>query len=227
MEDPVVLAQTGQTFDKVSIETWFARENSSRCPLTGEALSTTQTVPNYALRSLIQTWAQEHGAEDVSEYNTRFGKVRRLSSRLGSLSLRGSADVESASSSGRDNSDDDGGTANAPTEADNEQEGTGQEETEASRFYPALLPAAEPQERPVSTAGDHGPHTLSAANLEPHVARELTHSDTTIARRGSVEPEDLTWHDTAAGEQPGAYPSVRHTPVTPANRIQAMQVRGK
>lgn len=61
MTDPVILA-TGQTFDRVSIQRWLD-SGQVRCPMTKQMLYDTKLIPNYALRSLINQWAETNGVE--------------------------------------------------------------------------------------------------------------------------------------------------------------------
>jgi hypothetical protein len=52
MRDPVITAD-GQTYERTEIEKWFALGNRTS-PLTGEALPSTNLIPNIALRNAIQ-----------------------------------------------------------------------------------------------------------------------------------------------------------------------------
>ncbi|KAK8663747.1 hypothetical protein V6N13_083552 [Hibiscus sabdariffa] len=54
--DPVTLS-TGQTYDRSSIEKWFAHGNLT-CPVTMQKLHDPSLVPNHNLRHLIQQWRQ-------------------------------------------------------------------------------------------------------------------------------------------------------------------------
>eukprot|EP01018_Ginkgo_biloba_P015197 Gb_29276 [translate_table: standard] len=58
MRDPVIVA-TGQTYDRFSITRWI-NEGHSTCPNSGQVLSHTNLIPNYALRNLIHQWCEEH-----------------------------------------------------------------------------------------------------------------------------------------------------------------------
>ena len=48
MEDPVVVAQTGNTYERRAIEEWFATSNTD--PLTNEELEDATLIPNNVLR---------------------------------------------------------------------------------------------------------------------------------------------------------------------------------
>jgi len=65
MRDPVVLVETGQTYDRKCIEEWFARANVT-CPVTGQEVNSVQLTPNFALKSLASMWVEVHGYEEVS-----------------------------------------------------------------------------------------------------------------------------------------------------------------
>lgn len=57
MRDPVVV-QTGQTYDRGSINLWFESGHNT-CPKTSQTLSHTDLIPNRALKSLIAMWCRE------------------------------------------------------------------------------------------------------------------------------------------------------------------------
>ncbi|GLT36539.1 hypothetical protein SLA2020_109110 [Shorea laevis] len=59
MSDPVTLS-TGHTYDRGSIMKWF-RSGNATCPKTGERLTTTEFVPNLAIRGIIQQYRIENG----------------------------------------------------------------------------------------------------------------------------------------------------------------------
>lgn len=66
MKDPVTLS-TGITYDRESIEKWIDGGNHT-CPMTKQALSSIEPVPNQALRMMIQDWCVEkrsYGIERV------------------------------------------------------------------------------------------------------------------------------------------------------------------
>ncbi|XP_042497147.1 U-box domain-containing protein 26-like [Macadamia integrifolia] len=54
MRDPVTV-NTGQTYDRPSIESWVATGNTT-CPVTRSPLSDFTLIPNHTLRRLIQDW---------------------------------------------------------------------------------------------------------------------------------------------------------------------------
>jgi len=58
MKDPVIVAETGQTYERKQIEEWF-NENSSD-PLTNVDLKNKLLIPNIALRSTIENFNKKH-----------------------------------------------------------------------------------------------------------------------------------------------------------------------
>lgn len=59
MTDPVTVS-TGQTYDRSSIQRWLKAGNIT-CPKTGERLTSTELVPNSALRKLIKRFCADNG----------------------------------------------------------------------------------------------------------------------------------------------------------------------
>ncbi|XP_047058561.1 U-box domain-containing protein 16-like [Lolium rigidum] len=59
MRDPVVAA-SGQTYDRESIDRWF-NSGKSTCPKTGQVLTSLDLVPNKSLKNLITKWCRENG----------------------------------------------------------------------------------------------------------------------------------------------------------------------
>ena len=56
MEDPVV-ASDGHSYDRTYIEAWL--QNSNMSPKTGGTIDK-RLIPNYAMRSQIETWIEVH-----------------------------------------------------------------------------------------------------------------------------------------------------------------------
>lgn len=56
-KDPVLLVESGQTYSRESIEKWFEKGHRT-CPLTGKELNSTQLVPNYVVKGLVQSWME-------------------------------------------------------------------------------------------------------------------------------------------------------------------------
>jgi len=59
MHDPVVVVETGQVYDNVSIRHWFEAGNNT-CPLTGVSLTSQKLTRLPTLRSGIAQWAKRH-----------------------------------------------------------------------------------------------------------------------------------------------------------------------
>eukprot|EP00879_Flechtneria_rotunda_P027147 GHRR01029021.1.p1 GENE.GHRR01029021.1~~GHRR01029021.1.p1 ORF type:complete len:470 (+),score=118.57 GHRR01029021.1:109-1518(+) len=61
MANPVVLAETGQTYEAVNIQRWLESHNT--CPVTNKVLKSKLLTPNYSLKTIIHEWAQQHGVK--------------------------------------------------------------------------------------------------------------------------------------------------------------------
>lgn len=60
MHDPVVLIETGQIYDRESINGWFER-GCFTCPMTGTRLISRSLISLHSLRESITHWAEESG----------------------------------------------------------------------------------------------------------------------------------------------------------------------
>ena len=58
MTDPV-MAMDGQSYERSSIEAWFA-EGKRTSPKTNAALDSVNLIPNLALKTMIQDWRERH-----------------------------------------------------------------------------------------------------------------------------------------------------------------------
>ncbi|GMJ04533.1 hypothetical protein like AT5G37490 [Hibiscus trionum] len=66
MSDPVTLS-SGITYDRESIEKWIEAGNFT-CPLTNQAMTSLEPIPNHVIRRKIQDWCVEnrsHGIERI------------------------------------------------------------------------------------------------------------------------------------------------------------------
>ncbi|KAJ0458129.1 putative U box domain, Zinc finger, RING/FYVE/PHD-type [Helianthus annuus] len=72
MKDPVTLS-TGITYDRESIEKWLCTKNHDTCPITRQALTDIELIPNHTLRRSIQSWCA---------INAPFGMERLPTPRL-------------------------------------------------------------------------------------------------------------------------------------------------
>lgn len=62
MRDPVLLVETGQVYDRSSIEGWF-KAGKSTCPVSGAKVKQMRLSPIFPLRSAIQAYAKEQNIE--------------------------------------------------------------------------------------------------------------------------------------------------------------------
>eukprot|EP00210_Caulerpa_lentillifera_P008472 g8082.t1 len=60
LKDPVLLVESGVTYDLSSINDWFSKGNSVD-PITRIGITTTELVPNYALKEICNTFLLEQG----------------------------------------------------------------------------------------------------------------------------------------------------------------------
>ncbi|KAI3667661.1 hypothetical protein L6452_42730 [Arctium lappa] len=68
MEDPVFVS-TGQTYERLAIQTWIQAGNGT-CPKTGQFLTNTTLTPNYALRYLIVQWRETNRIDEPKGAST-------------------------------------------------------------------------------------------------------------------------------------------------------------
>jgi hypothetical protein len=64
IEDPVILVESGQTYDRKSIETWLKDHDTD--PLSGEKLTNKQLITNFAVKKLIEE-CQEKENKKIKE----------------------------------------------------------------------------------------------------------------------------------------------------------------
>ncbi|XP_059669852.1 E3 ubiquitin-protein ligase PUB24-like [Cornus florida] len=65
MKDPVI-AITGITYDRESIEHWLFKGQNTTCPVTKQPLPTeSDLIPNHTLRRLIQAWCIQNGTDPI------------------------------------------------------------------------------------------------------------------------------------------------------------------
>ncbi len=60
MTDPVLLAESGHSYDRESLMEWFARGHN-RDPKTNLPLRSVAVIPNHTLRQSIEAWRTRHG----------------------------------------------------------------------------------------------------------------------------------------------------------------------
>eukprot|EP00618_Florenciella_parvula_P031928 CAMPEP_0119543064 /NCGR_PEP_ID=MMETSP1344-20130328/53924_1 /TAXON_ID=236787 /ORGANISM="Florenciella parvula, Strain CCMP2471" /LENGTH=656 /DNA_ID=CAMNT_0007587337 /DNA_START=35 /DNA_END=2005 /DNA_ORIENTATION=- len=64
MEEPVMLVQSGQTYDREAILTWLIK-NPNKCPLTGDFEGEAKVQPNYAVKGLVDKWVEVEQAREA------------------------------------------------------------------------------------------------------------------------------------------------------------------
>jgi hypothetical protein len=60
MASPVILAETGVTYEEASIAEWL--ETHDTCPVTGQQLGSNLLVPNHSMKALITAWTHSQVA---------------------------------------------------------------------------------------------------------------------------------------------------------------------
>jgi hypothetical protein len=77
--DPVVLVQTGYTYDRIAIQRWLAAKFPPTDPTSNVELWCTDLVPNWSLRQSVDEWgvANGYGAMDPPEEAVRVTKDGR------------------------------------------------------------------------------------------------------------------------------------------------------
>lgn len=70
-DDPVTL-ETGQTYERIAIQEWLDRGNST-CPITRQKLQSTQLPKtNYVLKRLIASWKEQHPVSLANHSRNRY-----------------------------------------------------------------------------------------------------------------------------------------------------------
>eukprot|EP00197_Chlamydomonas_leiostraca_P007451 CAMPEP_0202872422 /NCGR_PEP_ID=MMETSP1391-20130828/21179_1 /ASSEMBLY_ACC=CAM_ASM_000867 /TAXON_ID=1034604 /ORGANISM="Chlamydomonas leiostraca, Strain SAG 11-49" /LENGTH=267 /DNA_ID=CAMNT_0049553457 /DNA_START=132 /DNA_END=931 /DNA_ORIENTATION=+ len=63
MLEPVLLVETGHTYEKEALYTWWRSSGRPSCPKTGVHLSSLLVAPNWTLRGAIETWRASKAAQ--------------------------------------------------------------------------------------------------------------------------------------------------------------------
>lgn len=63
MKEPVLVVETGVTYDKISIETWLHSYGHDTCPVSRKQLRSTSYVENRFARILINDWLRDNERE--------------------------------------------------------------------------------------------------------------------------------------------------------------------
>eukprot|EP00210_Caulerpa_lentillifera_P004727 g4511.t1 len=80
MEDPVILAETGISYERREITAWFSQGNST-CPCTGVKLQRRELIPNRALKDAIANWNTQE-SNSVSPLAAAVPSSRKRTRRL-------------------------------------------------------------------------------------------------------------------------------------------------
>ncbi|KAL4436905.1 hypothetical protein ABPG75_004044 [Micractinium tetrahymenae] len=80
MLDPVLLVETGQSYERATIEAWFSRCKAEGWPctdpLTRQELRSCTVVPNFSVKSLISGWAERQRISDLPSFSKEVGRQR-------------------------------------------------------------------------------------------------------------------------------------------------------
>jgi hypothetical protein len=81
--DPVILVQTGYTYDRKAIERWLSAKFPPTDPTSNVELWCTDLVPNWSLRQVVDEWgiANGYGPMDPPEEAVRVSKDGRPTTR--------------------------------------------------------------------------------------------------------------------------------------------------
>nr|XP_016502776.1 PREDICTED: U-box domain-containing protein 11-like [Nicotiana tabacum] len=74
MRDPVIVAATGQTYERSYIQQWIDGGHTT-CPKTQQQLHNLTLAPNYALRNLISDWCAKNNIEQPTAIAN--GKIKK------------------------------------------------------------------------------------------------------------------------------------------------------
>ncbi|KAL3717968.1 hypothetical protein ACJRO7_003151 [Eucalyptus globulus] len=77
MRDPVIVS-SGHTYDRTSIAQWI-NSGHHTCPKSGQRLIHMALIPNYALKSLVHQWCQEHSIPIIEHPSSSLSELERSS----------------------------------------------------------------------------------------------------------------------------------------------------
>ena len=63
--DPVMVVESGHTYERSAILEHFERATEAKDPLTRRALSSTKVMTNWAVRQIVQAWLDKHPERDA------------------------------------------------------------------------------------------------------------------------------------------------------------------
>jgi hypothetical protein len=84
MVEPMLLVETGQTYEAAAIQKWLASHDT--CPVTGGKLSSKQTTRNYALKGAIADWAAATANADT---RSTYSSAQSASIGIGGMDFPG------------------------------------------------------------------------------------------------------------------------------------------
>eukprot|EP00899_Mesostigma_viride_P006865 jgi/Mesvir1/1617/Mv05059-RA.1 len=88
MQEPVMLVETGQIYERSLIEQWFSRGNDTD-PLSNRTVADRKLVPVLALRSLIEEWTEQQERRWAKQLSRR-QRLDAVSTGLGDSAPRAS-----------------------------------------------------------------------------------------------------------------------------------------
>ena len=69
--DPVMVVESGHTYERDDILEHFEQRNEAKDPLTRRALSSTKVMTNWAVRQIVQAWLDKHPGVTPDGWDSR------------------------------------------------------------------------------------------------------------------------------------------------------------
>ena len=69
--DPVMVVESGHTYERSAILEHFEQRNEAKDPLTRRALSSTKVMTNWAVRQIVQAWLDKHPGVTPDGWDSR------------------------------------------------------------------------------------------------------------------------------------------------------------
>ena len=69
--DPVMVVESGHTYERSAILEHFEQRNEAKDPLTRRALSSTKVMTNWAVRQIVQAWLDKHPSVTPDGWDSR------------------------------------------------------------------------------------------------------------------------------------------------------------
>lgn len=201
MEDPVMLVETGQTYDRLSIEDWFARGYNT-CPLTGQTMSNKMLVPNFAVKRMIGDWVDLNcpGASVVDVRSMLNSALAATETNSAVSSVAPSLPLTNSQASGLGNTASQSALANIPAQGPQLQ--ARQPVTSGAAIPP--VPPLDQQLGGLSLGDARGSNAGSTASLGGHSHhRAPSASSTGFFSSGLLQPDAGRGSD-SVGSPPGS-----------------------